>query len=679
MNPVCVGPGYTFELCCLNREQGCFNQDFTFEFCCPGAAKVAPYFGNPNCFQGQAFYTFERCCVFNDTKCFDFSFPRPVCCGQTEHLPQSAHLTSQCGEVKPVLGRGNQWKDVFLPFRKLTRVISVRLFSAIGSPINGSFQLLANSGLGMRSLSRIEISENLAQKEIVLEDPVDVYSLALRRQRVEDPQDLYFAARGCPAVNRSVVVLHCQPRNLMEDQVKVPELPMHLMEDLYNWLVIKRHAEDSGSCFQQLDVSLRELQAQRRLGEITVLLSPYLRSWHLQTHSIALWRLTQLISPEFSVLGLPTWSQTFTWPLRRLRRQYWKLQALDYPTGSARSAPHRVGDKGSELCHGGDMVSASRVYKSSVLENLLEGLKAEAGAEWLLNLDLEALAQGVNHRTYLCAVGIFDEDDYLQHVKRLTSHISLRYHIEVARLGPDSHVNCAVTLQWGQVIDGPVVLSTAGMVTPWCFRRSLRKAWRELTTWWSKLSPLHYVVPSDGTALCLLRNTEEPIPWDHDVDIWLRSSGPLKWLPDFAAGSTGSNEALQNLSGAGFKWTTVTDYTARGGGVHVEMNFLDQVDSDDSGVVTIDLDVVFKEYAPKTLFPLPGKFFGTQAATGEQHLVGVAKKYGSAQKLHRSGKPFSCSKPGHPACIPATKPACEGCEALTVEFEDSFILLDWFE
>ena len=45
----------------------------------------------------------------------------------------------------------------------------------------------------------------------------------------------------------------------------------------------------------------------------------------------------------------------------------------------------------------------------------------------------------------------------------------------------------------------------------------------------SELSPSYYVVPSHGTGLSLLRNQKEPIPWDHDLDVQLQTSGEVEW------------------------------------------------------------------------------------------------------------------------------------------------------
>ncbi|CAE7671509.1 unnamed protein product [Symbiodinium sp. CCMP2456] len=697
MNPACVvGDHYRFDVCCLWRYSDCFEAPYTFDFCCPGAARVAPYFGDPSCFQDETnFYNFERCCIYKDPECFDgVSFTPQRCCGEAApaSLTRLGRCQSELGKAVPFhLSQGNTGRILFFPFKKLTRVTALMLFSLIGAQtaatsFNASFDLMADSGLGLRLLlSNLKISSSggsYVQREAQLKDPVDVFSLALRLRRWQgDSSVLHFWPRGCPAVSKSVALVHCYPRTNSKGEVNSGDLnSLQLMEELYDWLVILRHAEDPGACFGQLDVSLRELQAQRRLGNITIVLSPYLRSWHLQMHSAALWRLSQLISAELAVLGLPSAGNTFAWPLRRLRRQYWKLQAVEYPTGSAR---HYIGDdKGSKLCHGGDAVSASRVYKSSVLKMLLKGVKAASGAEWLLNLDLEALETGINHRTFLCAVGAFDEEDYLQHA-RLNSHISQRYAIEVARLRPgELTVNCAVTRAATVMVDeyfrgdnSAITMSTAGMVTSWCFRRSLRKAWRELTAWWSGLSPIHYVVPADGTSLSLLRNLEEPIPWDHDVDIWLYTPGAVEWINEVFSEQHRS-EALDSLKRAGFRWLSAKSYVARGGGVHVEMQFLDPMDV---GILAVDMDVVIKPYFPRSVFPLAVNLYGSIAAAGVLQIRFAAEKYFSARKLNRSGQPFLCSRPGHPSCIPASLTISESGAVASCEFADRFVLLDWFE
>ncbi|CAJ1399726.1 unnamed protein product [Effrenium voratum] len=687
MNPECAKGGFPFDHCCLQRSEGCFDDHFTFEFCCPGISKVSKQFGDPTCFADiTGYYNYERCCFgVGDDDCFREAFTRERCCGVPSHTDFSA-CRGGLGEPwlahwdQDASGSASSWT-----FTYLTRVTAVILFTLPGAEVgffNASFRVWADAGLGARELGQVTLAgrgEYLHQQTEV--EDWDVYSLTLNLQSWQGhPALLYMMLNGCRAPKaKNVALVHCRTPG--------PHLPLGMLEDMYGWLVVRRQASDAKACFRALDGVLRELKFQDRLGNSTVILSPYLHTWHPQLHSTAVWRLSELLAPPATVLGLPISGGSgngFVWPLRKVRRQYWKLQYSEYPTGSARFMGRSDSDAAS-ICHGGDAISGSRIYRSDILAKLLERLPSASasGAEWLVALDLEAIQLGESQHTFLCAVGVFDEEDHLRHAK-LTIFLSERYDVEVAKFHDSPlSVNCAALRKFAKPSTGEfdggeaaVVMTDNGLVSSWCFRSALREALRRLSAWWQDLSKKgHYLVPTDGTGLSLLRNPSEPMPWDHDVDVWLVAEGGIDLEVGDLLSENSETLALQKLSALGFRWSSVLDYSAKGGGWHIAMQFMDE---SLSPAFVLDLDAVIKGYVPRRVFPSTTAFFGAFAATGQNHILGLARKYSSARKTSRNWTQLHCKLPGHTSCIPSWE-AGRPAPVASCEFEDRFVLLDWFE
>lgn len=755
----CWSSGFTFEQCCIDRLPNCWDEVFTYESCCTAASSFSRILGDPTCFRGISgeggggFYNYERCCLANDTECWDvdglYSFER--CCSKTIEVAESAVAMPQsCSKelAGPQLGlwrpRHSGFPETLLQewdFGRLSRVTGLAMFTLPGQSesevgqFEGHFQLLADSGQGFQpywgnALHLESAGGRHVFSKLALKEPVAAYRVRLELVRWKGPETLLYASPlGCEQLveQAAVSLVYCQP--LDRAGSAGVRAAVQLLGDMYGWTLALGTAEDAPGCFLGLDRRLRELVAQQRLGrEAVVVLSPYLHKWDLQQHALMLKRAADLFhfsAPgALAVLGFPSAGPNgeWVWPLRRIRRQYWKLLYSEYPTGSARRL---VQGTDSLMCHGGDAVSGTRIYSPGALSSLIRNVDAIADASWLVNLDLEAQRQGLHTRTFLCTHAIMPEEHYLQHA-RLTDALAARYDVEAAVLHPSTglQVNCQVTLRHTGP-EGPHVydvVNDRGLATPWCFRRALRNAWIALAGWWSDLSPRNYVVASDGTGLALFRNGGEPIPWDVDVDVQLYAEGPpafsfeefTSWS-DTAAPKTALEQhqppQLARLRELGFSWKAVRDYSARGAGWHIEFQFADATARPTP--VSVDLDAVLKAYETSSWFPMSASLAGVRAKYGQDLQLSLTKKYGPAEKrMHKGGDFITCRDPGHSACLPdcvlqegwlerlcseacrgvdggvastaaagsatASCTACRTAPVVECEFPDRFIELDYF-
>mmetsp|Transcript_55192 Transcript_55192/g.178926 ORF Transcript_55192/g.178926 Transcript_55192/m.178926 type:complete len:452 (-) Transcript_55192:503-1858(-) len=449
------------------------------------------------------------------------------------------------------------------------------------------------------------------------------------------------------------------------------------MSDMYGWTVITRSAADPGACFEELDDVLKDLASLDRLGTLaTIVLSPFLQGWNLQQHGLRLKSAFDMFAQYtpniLSVLGMPSvdvdgqWS----WPLRHIRRQYWKLTYSSYPTGSARYL--RWGS-GKKLCHGGDSVSGSRIYRSSALRELLQGVDRQAGASWLVNLDLEAHKRGFGRSTFLCTHGMFPEEDYLPHAD-LTAELATRYEVEAAIFDASVglRTNCAFSSRGPDFVNE--LISRSFLVAPWCFRRVLRDSWQKLARWWHGLATDHYIVASDGTGLALFRNLHELIPWDTDIDArFFAKFDTAANLNDFVDNSSRISVELKDL---GFTCTSILDYSARGAGIHVALTYDDEQMR--GGPVLAELDIVIQGHMPKARFPLATKLAGVSVRLSQDLQDLLVRKYSAPWKQNKMDQSLVCLDPSHNACVPnCTIVGAD--ETPDCEFPDRFVEIDFFE
>lgn len=721
----CWQGGYDFEVCCVQREPACWDGEYNYEACCfPRAERFGPVLGDPSCWRSadaggrsQAFLSYEQCCLTADNDCWGwgsgsaetYSFQR--CCGDAEPK-QAKEDPRECasGLAEPSLafwGTSQETPWQAWDFRRLVTVTSLLVFTLPYLPgaevgqWEGSFVLSADTGGGLRAR---ELDRQLEVKSaggvgVIVKLPLPPFEAVALRLGLKHwrggPAFLYATPVGCNTTARveeaDVTVVYCRPASGVGGSD--PRRTLGLMADMYGWLVLALTAEDVGACCFLLDQALRELAAQRRLGRVaTVLLSPLLLGWNLQLHGLRLRGLVQLFEeqpPEaLAVAGLPRvgGDGRWAWPLRRVRRQYWKLQYDAYPTGAARRLLH---GRGAELCHGGDALGGSRVYRPAALEALLPGLApprgGAGGAAWLVNLDLEALQQGLGPRTFLCAQGSFPEEDYLQQAD-LTPELALRYDVEVALLHPELgiRVSCPISRRGSAYVNEAV--NARGLVAPWCFRRALRQAWQRLVGWWLELSALHFAVASDGTGLALFRNTREPIPWDTDVDVHLFSEAELIVdVSDFVASDL--HPTLGKLRALGFSWSSILDYSSKGAGIHICLEYADTEAPE--GPVIVELDAVLKSYTAKAAFPYTTHFAGVDVRFGHDLQDSLMRKYRAAEKSTKAATPLQCREPGHNACLPNCGPgppqrggaaAMEDRDIYVIEceFPDRFVEIDYF-
>merc|ERR1712216_568817 len=98
---------------------------------------------------------------------------------------------------------------------------------------------------------------------------------------------------------------------------------------------------------------------------------------------------------------------------------------------------------------------------------------------WLLEMDvLFKYEEQVTVHTCQTSLPL-REESYLDNV-RWTQRLATRFHVEVLRVNQqEPRVAC---LWFSQTI--PSLLSLRGLAVPWCYRRALTQAVREIAAWW---------------------------------------------------------------------------------------------------------------------------------------------------------------------------------------------------
>jgi len=399
------------------------------------------------------------------------------------------------------------------------------------------------------------------------------------------------------------------------------------------------------------------------------LISPLTYQWVPAQQAVAVKRLVSVMQGQLedaaAVLGLPTAdnSSTWTWPMRKLRLQHWKLQYSMYPTGYARRL---LAGPGMAQCFGGDATSGTRVYRSSALSELLSALDGDAA--WLVNLDLQGFISGLHKRTFVCLFGVLHEEDYRTQAD-LTDALALRYDIEAAIFGPGLplRVNCQVTFRnQDRMYD---LVQGGGLSAPYCFRQGLREAWRSMAAWWRSLDEQrNFLVAIKGTALTMLRNSASLMPWDCDVDSMLFTDGPRlqptanELLNETLRDSGSLPEALAELRRLGFNWTVNGDYRQRGAGLHVELRYTGY--SMRPGPFTVFLDAVFRDHQELLRFPFVANLAGVEVrfCADQQDLLHshygkpnapskMLRPGGLFQGIAQQSSPIFCRQEGHNACL----------------------------
>eukprot|EP00929_Paragymnodinium_shiwhaense_P098371 TRINITY_DN59855_c0_g1_i1.p1 TRINITY_DN59855_c0_g1~~TRINITY_DN59855_c0_g1_i1.p1 ORF type:complete len:753 (-),score=163.47 TRINITY_DN59855_c0_g1_i1:123-2381(-) len=749
MTSSCFHGIYTFEACCVLRQGHCWDADHNYDSCCQAAKPFERYLGDPSCWVGGgAFYSYEQCCGANSNHCWgwdgrrgmEFSFER--CCGLPVP-PEDAPTDRPAAELqhcqldieKPELGlwssrsfEGGSPRQEW-DFKRLVTVTALRLFHMPDVPatevtgFRGSAELWVDGGLGMRrywavnEVLEIGTAPGSPLYVTIPLEPFDAYRLQLRVRDWDGSDTLLWAVPlGCDTSKQpaDVSLVYCWPQSasLGRDEVsarhatggsmaskpKDSRKAARLLGAMYGWMVKALTAKDVAGCFLRMDQTLRELEKQRRQAKVaSILLSPFLLDLGLQLHGMKLRTAVEILYKQdadaMSVVGFPILDSTGKWsmPLRKIRRQYWKLLYSRYPTGSARRLRHGVG---SAVCHGGDAVSGTRVYRPTELSKLLKHVDPVGDAGWFVNLDLEAVKQGVSEKTFLCLTGIMPEEDYLLHAD-LTTQLATRYEVEAALFHEHAglRVNCPITVRhqreskdYAYIFD---LINDKGLVAPWCFRRALREGWRRLTLWWSSVSSRHFVVASDGTGLAMFRNPVEPIPWDMDVDMQLFSEHEAEiGLDAFVRWRDGGDvpahsQAFAQLRELGFALSNILDYGAKGAGIHLSLIFRDN--STRPAAVELDMDAVLKSYILKSSFPFTVDFAGVTVRFGLDLQEMLARKYGPAEKQMRKIEGvLRCLEPGHNACLPHCNESSTASAASArvkekfeeCEFEDNFVEID---
>lgn len=302
------------------------------------------------------------------------------------------------------------------------------------------------------------------------------------------------------------------------------------------------------SCYEFFESQLGDLDASETPA--VLMLSPLLEKFEIFSTGHAFYSLSEMMAndPHIGVVGMPTvFNSSWEWPLFCIRRAYWKLSFLHEPLGYSSWPSSKLGGEDAKHCFGADTTSGSRLYKSSVLLQLLRqgndapGLAAAGnrsaaalGSSWLPHLDLALKASG-GPPALTCITGwnaVLHEASYLQHAELASSFLPL-HDVEAARFHPQAAIQdiCDGTVD----VDQGMNQNMAGMVVSYCYRKALVAALASLRQAWEKEgtkdgedargSPM--VVPLFGSAVSLFRlgATKELLPWEYDADFILFKPG----------------------------------------------------------------------------------------------------------------------------------------------------------
>jgi len=393
---------------------------------------------------------------------------------------------------------------------------------------------------------------------------------------------------------------------------------------------------------------------------IVVLLSPLLWSWDIGM-GYALMDSVQGLAEEgddTTVMGFPTLDQNheWRWSLQWIRHQYWKL-VYSLPRDDLGVVATGHGGEHQSPCAVGHAASGTRVFRrAATLKLLLEqggpDKDLQTPYNWLVDLDMRALTVGL--KVLACAGWPMLEADYLSSAS-LSEHLSTKYQIEVARFSETHFERCLPGSNWFQV-------AQKGLVSPWCFRRDVAKAFRDVHAWWTALDPeRNFVVPEEGTFLSLFRNGATGImPWDSDFDVKLYTEWPRFTTEEFI-----NLTKLQD-----FQKLQIEAYAYDGCGQDSYVLLRRPNITHHIGDCYVSGGQFFAKH------PWRARLFGgVEVRLSAEHLEHIffTRYRTPTRKLFGDGIPLQCHHAGHNACLPDCRD-----EALPCEFEDHFVHLDIF-
>lgn len=375
------------------------------------------------------------------------------------------------------------------------------------------------------------------------------------------------------------------------------------------------------------------------LTEPVVLLSPFLlqEKWSDKTTQVLKRALLQLRLGDASVLSFPTNSELFSWRVRRLRHQYWKLEfsAVDEITNQRSLS-------GASCALG--LASMTRVFAATTLQSLLSQVESdpEKPWNWLLELDLQ-----IHHakiKAVSCADGPVPEVDYLPQIS-LTQHVSHKHQVEMADFDGRREVSCIKGANWFEV-------ARKGLVAPYCFRRDVMKAFRQLRQWWTSLDARNFLVPEEGTFLALFRNGDAGImPWDSDFDVKLYTEQDI------------TMEGFMNRTmEPAFQSMQIEAYAYDGCGQDSYV-LLRQAN------ITHHIGDAYVRGSQRR-HPWRARLFGTEISLSPEHLEHIffTRYRTPVAKLFGDGIALQCFLQGHNACMPDCRDPNLPCD-----FEDNFV------
>lgn len=429
---------------------------------------------------------------------------------------------------------------------------------------------------------------------------------------------------------------------------------------------IRTFAEKEGWVAFVEDIDLRGCLGflQRSIGSVpdnfvAILLSPLLWGWSDEGAGRALAAAVSLAGQRGagSILGFPTVSPSgeWQWRVRQIRNQYWKLMYA-LPRGLSSQRAHVLAPRGGSPtvhCAHGNAASSSKVFGASGhLRQLLSVVRNDPdnAFNWFVDLDLQTLEMGLP--VISCLVAPLPEQDYLPRAT-LSKYLSTRYEVEVAEFIGERHERCLAGANWFEVLQ-------KGLVAPWCFRRDVEKAFRDVHEWWTMLDPRkNFVVPEEGTFLAVFRNgASGMMPWDSDFDAKLYTESPLT-VPEF----------MNMTEQASFKRMEIEAYAYKGCGQDNYVLLRRPNITHHIG------DMYVRGEQQVSSHPWRVRLFGTEVRLSPEHLEHIffVRYRTPVRKLFGDGLHLQCFLPLHRACMPDCRD-----EALPCEFEDEFVHVDDF-
>eukprot|EP00927_Polykrikos_kofoidii_P043510 TRINITY_DN37574_c0_g1_i1.p1 TRINITY_DN37574_c0_g1~~TRINITY_DN37574_c0_g1_i1.p1 ORF type:complete len:1166 (-),score=166.04 TRINITY_DN37574_c0_g1_i1:150-3647(-) len=418
---------------------------------------------------------------------------------------------------------------------------------------------------------------------------------------------------------------------------------------------------DASDCPAFLRQAVSHVQDQNAV----LLLSPLLWHWDANVGEAILQGLSSFVEhADAHVLGFPSIDKQGQWSsnLWQIRHQYWKLMyssprdMLRFRTPSGgRGAPAAGSldrDDGHEdglICATGDVASATRLFRNaSLLKSAISRTQHDPTnpLNWLVDLDMQMYADSLC--ILVCMTLPLPEADYLSRVS-LSTYLADKYQVEVALFGHRRFEHCLPGSNWFQV-------AKKGLVAPWCFRRDVEKAFRDVHDWWLAMDPDHnFVVPEEGTLLALFRNgAAGMLPWDSDFDAKFYTDLPMT-----------VQEFMNRTREAAFAELEIEAYAYRGCG-------------QDSYVLLrrpnithhmADLYVAGNQSMVD--HPWRARLFGVGVRLSPEHLEHIFfTRYRTPVRKLFGGDGISlrCFLPGHNACLPDCRDEQAPCE-----FEDEFV------